>query len=134
MTENGSDLSLKREFLLKEGPPGYPTRTKMNVDDSDGTLVIRLHPGSGTDKTVGYAHKATWSIGIGSKMDGYRPVLVLTTLEEDNVDPIVTFIVENNIRILNIAGHRETTAGVPHFGKSVKELLEKAFEVCKVNK
>jgi len=25
-----------------------------NVDDADGTLAIRLHPGNGTDKTIGW--------------------------------------------------------------------------------
>eukprot|EP01126_Amoeba_proteus_P011269 TRINITY_DN14523_c0_g1_i3.p1 TRINITY_DN14523_c0_g1~~TRINITY_DN14523_c0_g1_i3.p1 ORF type:complete len:168 (-),score=28.55 TRINITY_DN14523_c0_g1_i3:205-678(-) len=86
-TEKGPDHSLK-DYGLVEGSMGYAARTKKNVDDSTATLVIRLHEGNGTDKTIGYCQSRTWGYGERgcSKFNGYRPVLVLNSLDiQENV-------------------------------------------------
>eukprot|EP01126_Amoeba_proteus_P011270 TRINITY_DN14523_c0_g2_i1.p1 TRINITY_DN14523_c0_g2~~TRINITY_DN14523_c0_g2_i1.p1 ORF type:complete len:120 (+),score=12.37 TRINITY_DN14523_c0_g2_i1:260-619(+) len=109
---------------------GYAARTKKNVDDSTATLVIRLHEGNGTDKTIGYCQSRTWGYGERgcSKFNGYRPVLVLNSLDiQENVPKIVDFVSKYHVRILNVAGHRETTAGVVDFTNSCKQLLVVAF-------
>lgn len=127
-TENGSDPSLK-DFGLVEYPlSGYPARTKKNVDDADATIVIRLQPGNGTDKTIGYAQTKNWCARSTSLDTGYKPVLVITSLDKSNVQLINQFLEKHKVRVVNIAGHRESTAPVPKFTAAVKELLLLAFE------
>lgn len=62
--------------------------TSQNVDDSDGTIAIRLHDSScGTDKTIGYAQVKKWVYGKRgqSRGDGYKPVLVIRSLDLSEV-------------------------------------------------
>lgn len=125
-TENGSDESLK-EYGLQEGSNGYPQRTKKNVDIADATIVFRLHSGVGTDKTIGYAQTHTWCSRKESNDKGYRPVLVVTSLEDTNANKIVEFLQRNNVKVVNIAGHRESTSGVPNFSSRVRDILVTAF-------
>eukprot|EP01125_Pyxidicula_operculata_P020923 TRINITY_DN7872_c0_g1_i3.p1 TRINITY_DN7872_c0_g1~~TRINITY_DN7872_c0_g1_i3.p1 ORF type:complete len:212 (-),score=37.01 TRINITY_DN7872_c0_g1_i3:108-743(-) len=136
-TEDGSDYELRDLYYLKEGPPGYPTRTMMNVDNSDGTIAIRLHPGSGTDKTIGYAHIGKWVFGSErgkTKLNGYKPILVIghnitdQKEVEEAVSLMVSFIIDNNIRTVNIAGHRETTAGMDNFQETLIPIFEAVFQ------
>lgn len=77
---------------------------------------------------------AQWTYGkdrAQSKDDGWRPVLVITSLSDEaldeNVRQIREFILRNQIRVINVAGHRETTAGVDGFTEKVRALLVKAF-------
>lgn len=127
LTEDGPNPSLKK-FGLVESNGGYAQRTRKNVDDADATIVFRLHPGNGTDKTIGYAHKKTWTAASTTLETGYKPVLVLDSLSMDNIKLICSFLEKHHVRVVNIAGHRETTAGVEKFGEQVKNILQSAFE------
>ena len=128
--KKGSQKKLLESFGLKEGEPDtatYPKRTMKNVDDSDGTIAFRLTRSAGTDKTIGYAQTGKWRVGSGSKNDGHKPVLVLENVlnSPENIQKIRNFISENNIKTLNIAGHREgTTKGIQ---QSVETLLVEAL-------
>jgi len=73
------------------------------------------------------------------KQNLYRPVLIIRripTISGNNnseqraqvIQAIRDFIVKNNVKILNIAGHRESTAGVPNFGKQVCDILFEALQ------
>jgi hypothetical protein len=109
-TENGDNPDLGEMYGLKEDESDqYPPRTMKNIDDSDGTICFLFRHSSGTEHTIGYCHTKTWCIRKTSKMDGYRPVLVVSKITEKTVEDIRSFIFENNIRVLNIAGHREST-------------------------
>src|SRR5439155_22053470 len=53
LTENGPQEALLRRFgLLECEEDGYPARTRRNVIDSDGTLVVGPHRSGGTRLTV----------------------------------------------------------------------------------
>eukprot|EP00005_Dracoamoeba_jomungandri_P014074 CAMPEP_0174276278 /NCGR_PEP_ID=MMETSP0439-20130205/60296_1 /TAXON_ID=0 /ORGANISM="Stereomyxa ramosa, Strain Chinc5" /LENGTH=239 /DNA_ID=CAMNT_0015368481 /DNA_START=31 /DNA_END=750 /DNA_ORIENTATION=- len=132
-TENGPDRSLKTFGVVDDGSLSYKNRTKKNVDDSDGTLAIRIHVSAGTDKTIGYCQQKQWTNGNRGKDqdEGWRPVVVFDSIEEskdqENITKLKHFVFRNQVRVLNVAGHRETTAGVPHFQQSVTRLLTLAF-------
>ena len=128
MTEKGSDPSLKQFRLIESNLSSYAERTKKNVDDSDATIAFLLQPGNGTQKTIGYAHSKLWQSETTSLDTGYKPVLVLTSLEKSNIELIKQFLERNKVRIVNIAGHRETTAPVTNFTEKVREFLQVAFE------
>jgi len=79
-------------------------------------------------------HLAQWTYGkdrAQSKDDGWRPVQVITDISEEkmeeNVQQIKDFVLRNQIRVINVAGHRETTAGESGFTEKVRALLVKAF-------
>lgn len=68
----------------------------------------------------------------GQSLDsGYRPILVISSVEDSSFDETVktieNFILSNRIKTVNIAGHRETTAGVANFGAKVERILFAAF-------
>lgn len=77
----------------------YATRTKWNVRDSEGTLVLNLGAlDGGTLETVEYAR-------------GYdKPCLVVQLDEENNrsLQVVNTWMIENAVYVLNVAGPRES--------------------------
>lgn len=81
---------------LKGG--GYRQRTKRNIMDSDGTLIIYYgYPAGGTELTIELAIKEK------------KPYLLIDAIEvssERAVTRILEFINNNNIACLNVAGPR----------------------------
>lgn len=113
----------------------YIKRSMLNVDNSDGTIAFRLYSSSGTDKTIGYCLTKKWQIVTNFKTFGktkYKPLLVIEDLSDQkkdfNVQKIRSFIFDNNIKILNVCGHREDVkTGFKSFKITVKNILVSAF-------
>lgn len=116
MTENGSNLDLKNIYhLVAVG--GYKSRTIKNVCDSDGTIAFIVHNGTGgTSKTIGYCKYGKWIDYFDTDNDGFKPVLVIDAHHmelksmEATCSKIIQWLNENQIKVLNIAGHRQSTA------------------------
>lgn len=108
-TENGSNPELGSIYgLIEHESDKYPPRTMQNVDDSDGTIAFLLRNSVGTKYTIGYCHTHEWTFRSTSKDDGYRPVLVIKKITDKTTENIQQFLLVNNIKILNIAGNRES--------------------------
>lgn len=80
----------------------YLERTRRNVVDSDGTLVVtRQAPAGGTLATIRYARRAG------------KPCLVLTPADADDIaDSLATaaaWLSQHSIRTLNVAGPRASS-------------------------
>jgi predicted Rossmann fold nucleotide-binding protein DprA/Smf involved in DNA uptake len=98
-----SDGVLDSRYLLTETPSaGYSQRTHWNVRDSDGTLVVNMGELSGgtllTTKVTAKARK---------------PCLVVQAVASDAeqvVGQIRSWVDQENIRTLNVAGPREEKA------------------------
>ena len=101
LCENGT---IPFAYPLKETPTAeYAQRTEWNVRDSSGTLVITEDtPGGGTALTIEFTRRYG------------KPCLVidlkLTKAKERVLESIRTWIAENDVRVLNVAGPRESTA------------------------
>ena len=108
-TEDGSQVSLLKNYGLKEGEPDariYPKRTKRNVLDSDGTVLFGNPDSPGSKLTIRYCK------------DCSKPYI-----ENPSPTRLRDWIKENNINILNVAGNRESTnPGIFLFTKNI--LLE----------
>ncbi len=80
----------------------YEQRTKLNVRDSDGTLIIlRGKAIGGTFLTIQEAEKLK------------KPLFVYDFNAETSVSKVVAWVKENKIKKLNIAGPRESqTIGI----------------------
>lgn len=87
-----------------------------------------MHRGSGSDKTIGYAQTRTWCSRSSSSSNGYRPVLVIDSLNDNKVNEIVNFLKQCQVRILNVAGHRQSSSNVTDFEQKVKKMLILAFK------
>jgi len=82
--------------LQESSSPDYPLRTRLNVEDSDGTLVITTgSPRGGTALTLKLARK------LG------KPFLLVDLAGRVDPTEVQQWIRKNQIRILNVAGPRE---------------------------
>lgn len=105
LDENGA-CALLHYPALKEATTAHPDeRTKLNIRDSDGTLIIvpswplpeKIK--DGTRLTIEYAKQQQ------------KPHLVISLADKnDSVHDILTWINKHDIRTLNIGGPRESSA------------------------
>ena len=119
-TENGPEKKLLQSFGLREHAiSGYPPRTRANVRDSDGTVIIGNLGSRGSVLTARTAQK------MG------KPLYTIsaTTISRDLSRHIVLFrewLRDNNVRVLNVAGNRESVA--PGIGQVTHDFLVRALE------
>ena len=87
-------------YPLRETPSQeYAQRTEWNVRDSDGTLIVTRHEMTGgTAQTVDIAKRRS------------KPYLVLNLTEPLDGSVVETWARQHKIRVLNIAGPRESKA------------------------
>ena len=110
------DGSIPDQYNLRETKSSaYSERTRLNVEQSDATLVVSpVLPTGGTLLTVQHARK------VG------KPVLVVTREnEEASPDLLQAFIQEHEVSVLNVAGPR--ASGAPEVRAMVEHLLDRAL-------
>jgi len=85
--------------LQETSSPAYPLRTEMNVEDSDGTLILTWgSPSGGTLLTLKLARKHR------------KPYILVDLAEEAEASTVQEWYRQNQIRIMNVAGPRESEA------------------------
>jgi hypothetical protein len=98
--------------LTETTSAAYPQRTRLNVRDSDGTLILtRSRPDRGTALTIEVARKLR------------KPLLVVDLADNADVGPVRAWLQEHRIEVLNVAGPRESTKPGMH-GAAVRFLRE----------
>jgi len=109
-------------YPLTETPlAAYAQRTSWNVRDSDGTLVLLFDaPSPGTRLTI---EKAT--------AQGKAVHLVDLTAPPQHPD-VVRWIIDNEIRVLNVAGPRESEA--PGIYEAAHAFLEDVFRQIRMRR
>ena len=116
-TEIGPDKKTAELFGLTECRVfGYPARTKINVADSDGTLIIGNIASPGcrlTKRLAAELGKPCYSV-------------VYPRNQQISVDEVAAWLDLYSIQVLNVAGNRESTnRGIFKFTRSfIKELCE----------
>ena len=110
------DGAVRATYQLQETPTAdYKQRTEWNVRDSDGTLVLtRGEPTGGTAATIELAAARG------------KPCLVLDLLNFPNPDSVRAWVAANSIRVLNIAGPRES--GCPGIHDHAVTFLRQCLE------
>ena len=103
-------------YLLKETPSEeYAQRTEWNVRDADGTLIVtKGEPTGGTLYTIRHAEQ------IG------KPHLIVNLTEPSDPDSIRQWLFRNRIKILNVAGPRESSS--PGICGEARGFLQQLFE------
>lgn len=113
-TEIGPRRAWLKEFGLKECPtPGYPARTYLNVRESDGTMRFAADFSTAGERCTAAAIKQYRRPSID--VDVTRP------LSCGDMDRLLAWLEAHHIRILNVAGNRETT--YKGIGKLVAEMI-----------
>lgn len=120
--------ALLRSFGLQPAPydpKTYPTRTMLNVDDSDGTVAILWGTSVGTEKTIGYCQSKAWVWWKRGIPGFHRPVCIIETKDIPAATlQVVEFIRKHNIATLNVAGHREKSQpGIFSFTRDLIRLV-----------
>lgn len=103
-----------RYALIETPSRDYEQRTRWNVRDSDGTLVISR----GNTLTGGSAYTARCAERLGQPCLHVRP-------GADDPQAIRAFLERHRIRTLNVAGPRASTE--PQIYDYVTEVLERVF-------
>jgi hypothetical protein len=94
MTEKGPNFELRDEYNLKEGESDkkiYVKRTIANIKNSDGTAIFGNMKSSGSKLTLKECKYQD------------KPIIINPTAML-----LYKFIMENDIKILNVAGNRES--------------------------
>ncbi len=97
-TETGSDQSLKQYGLTETASSDYTERTKLNVMDSDGTVIF-------ADVSNGKITSRGSLLTLKTARENDKPCVVNPTGAE-----LIKWIKSNNISVLNVAGNRESTS------------------------
>ncbi|HJU03678.1 MAG TPA: putative molybdenum carrier protein [Nitrospiraceae bacterium] len=103
------------EYPLHETPSAeYAQRTRWNVRDSDGTLVL----------TMGRSKLGTaLTIDVATRLN--KPYLVVDLINQPCADVVRRWARDHHIRILNVAGPRESTS--PGIYTRAKQFLSAVF-------
>jgi len=116
-TEKGSQPELLRGYGLTEcSVPGYPFRTKMNVLNSDGTVVFGDFYSPGTKLTIRCCDRA-------------RKPLYRVCREDNSIiekQDFLNWLEKFSIEVLNVAGNRESKN--PGIQKKVRDFLVEALQ------
>ena len=114
LTENGAEETLLRGFGLVECEvSGYPARTRQNVAAADGTLLIGQYQTGGSKLTYDFARqlkKPFFAVAF--------PIATDVTPESLPVQEFRSWLQRFDIRVLNVAGNRESEApGIREFSR-----------------
>lgn len=110
----------------------YRSRTELNIRNSDATIVLTVsygEPGSSLTRTLCGKHsKPCLSIDLNETVTALATPGDAGALRlPETIAPIIAFIREHQVSVLNVAGNRETSAsGMVH--KSTEFILVAAFE------
>jgi len=113
------DGPINPSYPLVETPaPVYEERTHWNARDSDGTLVLSWGPpAGGTAFTIACARRER------------KPCLVLDLQKTPDIGLVLTWIDEESIRTLNIAGPRGSAS--PEIYPAATTFLDSLFSACR---
>jgi Circularly permutated YpsA SLOG family len=98
------DGRIPERYPLEEASSSeYPVRTQMNVEDSDGTLVLSSgSPRGGTALTIKLARRLN------------KPYLLIDLSQKADPRKVRDWLKNNAIQVLNVAGPREGEASGIH--------------------
>lgn len=104
--------------LRETDSPRYSVRTRRNVIDSCGTLILSCGPlRGGTDLTWRLARQFA------------KPSLVVDLSQEAGADDVWRWIRDHQLRVLNVAGPRESS--VPGIASQTQEFLRDVIQVAR---
>jgi hypothetical protein len=112
------DGPIPEHYQLREMPSAsYPKRTEQNVIDSDGTVIFsrgKLTGGSDYTREMALRHNKTWLHVDLNRMSEFKAA-----------EEIITWVQQNRIAVLNVAGPRASND--PKIYAAVMKIIETAY-------
>lgn len=102
-TDKGPAPWLESYGLREHTSTSYPPRTKLNVEGTDGTFILGILGSPGCSLTRAYAEAKN------------KPLFTVPWVNGQPLPPVEIrwafnqWLVQNNVRVLNVAGNRETS-------------------------
>lgn len=115
-TSRGNDLTLKDLGLDEDLSFAYPPRTKKNVQNSDGTVIIGSQMDSAGSRLT---HSLTVDHNKPCKQIGLPEDYTNEELLEE-AKKLATWIRKKHISVLNVAGNRDAYASYLHYHMTFK--------------
>lgn len=84
--------------LQETGSSDYSTRTRKNIMDSDGTLI--LCPENAMDDGTKLTYQLCKELN--------KPLFIADPADEEQIPSVIKWLIKGNIHIVNIAGPRES--------------------------
>jgi hypothetical protein len=117
-TETGPQESLLKGFGLVEcREPGYPARTRLNVMNADGTLLVGQYRSGGSALTANVAREGGKPLFHLRLSPGLVP-------DRERIEEFRHWLQQHDIRVLNVAGNRESDS--PGIEAFTRQFLIKA--------
>lgn len=104
--------------LIEIDDDNYEHRTRLNVLESDGTVIVKdeFDLGEGTLKTISFCKQFN------------KPYLIFDVIYDPiNYDEFQAWLKENHVKVLNVAGNRNSES--PGIEGKAYILLEKLFNL-----
>lgn len=121
-TEVGPNPLLSSLGLKETDTTDYPTRTKLNVQSSDGTIRIANDFSSAGERCT-----------INAIRENRKPYIDVSLNKPIDIGLVCDWVKKNSIRILNVAGNCESTyKGMGEFATSYVKKLLIALDPCNV--
>ena len=114
LTEKGPQPVLAKYGLVECNSKEYPVRTRLNIVQSDMTLILARTPLSGGSKMT-----------LEMAKEVGKPVFVIDPWDVIAPGRVCNLLLEYQPEILNVAGNRESKA--PGIAQRTLELLQEAF-------
>lgn len=100
LTEKGSNTNLGTDYGLVETTTAtYPPRTRLNAQNSDGTIRFAKNFNSAGEVCT-----------LNAINEFNKPYINVHPNKPPTPEAIAQWIIDNNIETLNVAGNRESTA------------------------
>jgi len=112
------DGPIDKKYPLQETKSGdYKVRTNLNVKESDGTIIFTIgKPTGGTALTLNRSQALK------------KPNLVIDLDMPYNYDTVQTWLIDNHIEVLNIAGPRGSQS--PHVYEKTRKFLQNLLKAA----
>jgi len=115
LTERGPQEQLLRQFGLQEcDEPGYEVRTRKNVFDADGTLLVEPHNRGGSALTEAIAREKSKPVFHVAFVMAAEP-----SANDECTREFKSWLEQHVIDVLNVAGNREShSPGIQAFTRA----------------
>jgi putative molybdenum carrier protein len=124
LTETGPQEELLRSFGLTEcEEEGFPARTRRNVSNASGTLLVGEHRSGGSRLTCDYAEQLRKPLFL------LRFPIVRTEMDSDlsQIQEFHNWLRHHQIQVLNVAGNRESQS--PGIAEFTRRFLSIALDI-----
>jgi Circularly permutated YpsA SLOG family len=121
LTENGPREKHLQSFgLIECEEDGYPARTRRNIENSDGTLLVGPHARGGSRLTYKVAKQLNEPLFLVAcwKQAVVKP-------DDPRLEEFRSWLERHQIQVLNVAGNRESET--PGIGEFTRRFLENAL-------